>query len=316
MRSPRFWFGLVVCASASALFASFAGCDESSSSSGGFALDASFDSPVFTVADTGTVVVVEEAGTDAAADAPVDAPLDVTDAGVVPAGPNDVFDVDPSTLAVFELNGSLADTSGHGRNPTPWDPDAGDAGGTFAPSSFGQSLVLPGDALEGFDWTAYAPLLTKPYTLEIVIVPTNVGCWGRLFTYDLAQDNGLYLCSGFQSYPSPTLSASFPVGERLYLAIVVHGNADAGADAAAAPDAGDDELDVYANGTLLGTTPANYSSPPPQALFFKDNTSGVATTEYLPGTAEAVRISSGARTPEEIAAVQVRLATRPSDGGI
>ena len=73
-------------------------------------------------------------------------------------------------------------------------------------------------------------------------------------------------------------------------------------------------IDVYLNGTFVGSTPAgdsgSFTDPIANAVFFEDGGRG----ENLIGVVDALRISSGARTPSEISAVQARLQTRP-DGG-
>ena len=247
-----------------------------------------------------------DAAQDAAPDAPSDANQDSSsDSSVGDGGlaATSVFGVDPNVLALFELNGSLDDTSGNGRHAGTIVPDAGpDAGApVFVPTAFGEGLFLPKTLTQGFQWNAYAPLMTKPHTIEMVVVPTATTCYGRLFSFNRTNDQGFYICNGFQAYPNTALGPVFPPGERLYLALIVRSGDDAGPDV----------VDVYVNGAFRGTSVTNYTAPPMDAVFFRDESAG----EQLPGVVEAVRISSGARQPSEISAVQSRLQSRSLDGG-
>ncbi|MCA9686644.1 MAG: hypothetical protein KC457_31045, partial [Myxococcales bacterium] len=198
----------------------------------------------------------------------------------------DLFSSDDDTLAIFELNGDTNDSSGNDRN-------AMLLGGNFVDTAWGQGLQVPGMAPQGFDWTAFTDLLVPPYTIEMVLTPEQTGCYQRLYSWNDNTDAGWYYCGGFQTYPSPPLGPQFPANERHYLTMVsVDGTA----------------LDVYYNGTLRGTTVTGFTAPGVNAIFFKDNING---TEQVEGVIEAVRLSSVARTDQEIMDQQTKLDLQP-----
>lgn len=231
---------------------------------------------------------------------------------------SDVFTADEHTLAIFELNGDLLDSSGHGRHalPTREPSDAGAGAQTLDPvrfvqTSWGQGLTLPGTPYQGFDWSAHASLLSAPFTMEIVLVPSETDCYQRLFAFDAEDDDGWYLCDGFEAYPNDALlGTDFAEGERLYLAIVMSTELDADAGTGAA-------ITVYKNGTLLGTSQGAFVAPPTDAVFFEDDNH---RGEQPNGVVDAVRLSSGARSAEEISATWTRLTGQPipavSDAGV
>ena len=72
-------------------------------------------------------------------------------------------------------------------------------------------------------------------------------------------------------------------------------------------------IDVYLNGAFVASTPAgsngSFTDPIANAVFFEDD-----AREHLIGVVDALRISSGARSTDEISAVQARLQTRPYGG--
>jgi hypothetical protein len=234
-----------------------------------------------------------------------------------------VFTADNSTLAIFELNGDYTDSSGNGRDAIPsYDPTVDSAipsvdPARFATTEWGKGLKLDGSAFEGFDWSQYASLLTEPFTIEMVMVPTETNCYQRLFAFERDNDVGWYLCDGFMAYPENSLPAAgsdasaqdFPIGERLYLAFVVQTTASADASAGSV-------MDVYVNGQLLGTTHSQFLTPPTDAVFFEDDNH---SSENADGVVDAVRVSSGNRSAGEIAATWALLQTQPlgsaSDAG-
>jgi hypothetical protein len=218
-----------------------------------------------------------DAHVDASPDAPVDANL------------SSVFDTDSGTLALLELNGDESDTSGNNRSPLL-------VGGTFEPTSWGMGLRMPADDPQGLDWSAYASLLVHPYTIEMVITPDSVGCYGKLFGATDDSDNGWYYCDGFDAYPNNTVAdAGITASTRHYFALV---STDAST------------IDVYFQGTKIGSTAASFTAPPSAAVLFRDDSS-TGRSERVAGIVEAVRISSVARSSTEIAAVATHLATRP-----
>lgn len=206
-----------------------------------------------------------------------------------PVSDNHVFTTDSSTLAIFELNGDVTDSSGNGF-------DATLIGGTFVATSWGQGLSVPGGAVQGFEWTAHANLIAHPFTIEMVLTPVDVSCWRKLFGPDDALDIGWNYCMKFQTCcGDATVGPDLPAAQRHYLAIVSTSTT---------------QDDVYINGTLAGSIHSGFTAPPSQAIFFRDD-SQTSRMEALTGVIDAVRISGVARTPTEIAAIQTRLATRP-----
>jgi len=213
-------------------------------------------------------------------------------------GENDIFEVDASTLAVMELNGDSMDGSGNDRNGTL-------LGGDFVDTEFGQGLRLLGEAPQGINWDAYKDLITHPFSIEMVLVPTDTYDYRRLFRYDDDLDEGWYygdyLFYSYDNDPIPDVGEPFVEDERHYIAIV---SREEGPELL---------IEVYLNGVLVGSTPAGYdgsfTDPIANAVFFEDDSG-----EHLIGVVDALRISSGTRSTEEISAVQSRLETRP-DGG-
>lgn len=213
-------------------------------------------------------------------------------------GENDIFEVDASTLAVMELNGDSMDGSGNSRNGML-------LGGDFVDTEFGQGLRLLGDAPQGINWDAYKDLITHPFSIEMVLVPTDTYDYRRLFRYDDELDEGWYygdyLFYSYENDAIPEVGEPFVADERHYIAIV---SREEGMELL---------IDVYLNGMLVGSTPAGYlgsfTDPIANAVFFEDDGG-----EHLIGVVDALRISSGTRSTDEISAVQSRLETRP-DGG-
>jgi len=197
-----------------------------------------------------------------------------------------VFQRDPSTLALLELNGDLRDTSGNGRSPTL-------LGGTFEATLWGAGLRLPDGDPQGLDWSAYAGLLKHPYSVEMVVTPDDVGCWAKLLGTEDASDNGWYYCNGFQSYPNAVVrNAGITAGTRHYLALV---------------STGFSSMDVYFQGVKIGSTESAFTAiPPSSAIFFRDDLF-TSRFERLSGIVEGMRISNVSRTSTEIADVQSRL---------
>src|SRR5262249_18794313 len=146
---------------------------------------------------------------------------------------------------------------------------------------------------QGFVWVNpnsqenYAPLLVPPFTVEMVLTPTRVNInqpWGKLFGFADDQDKGWYYYQdGIESYPSATLGQGLVVAnERHYIAFVA-------ANPASPTDL--NGMQVWFNGTLLGTTALNFAPPPTKAIFFRDD-SFTGRQETMSGNIEAVRISS------------------------
>ncbi|MGE0869406.1 MAG: LamG-like jellyroll fold domain-containing protein [Kofleriaceae bacterium] len=198
-----------------------------------------------------------------------------------------VFEPDANTLALLELNGDVSDSSGNAR-------DATLIGGTFESTSWGMGLALPGTQPQGFQWTDHAGLLAHPYTVEMVVTPTDTACFQKLFGAKNNMDAGWYYCDKFDAYPNEAIGPSLVANERHYFAIVSRSAT---------------EIDVYVNGAFIGSTDASFSAPPMAAIFFRDDTH--TDDENLTGVVDAVRISNIARSESEIESVADRLAKQP-----
>ena len=188
---------------------------------------------------------------------------------------SDLFSDDVSVLARFEFNDSVSDSSGAGR-------DATLLGGRFVDGVFGRGLAVAytGSPV-GLDWSAYAPLLTPPYTIEMALTPETTDAWGKLFGFDDSVDRGWYYKNGgVQAYPYSVLGRGQVQPSVLhYIAFIVH------------PE---DRLEVFYQGEPIGESRVSFNSPPPQAIFFYDD-SPTGRREQISAVIEALRISSGAR---------------------
>jgi len=198
----------------------------------------------------------------------------------------------------MELNGDVTDGSDEGRDGTL-------LGGDFVATEFGQGLRVLGMGPQGINWDAYKDLITHPFTIELVLVPTDTYDYRRLFRYDDTLDEGWYygdhLFYSYDNTPVPDVGEPFVEDERHYIAIVSR------------EESMELLIDVYLNGAMIGTTPAGYlgsfTDPLANAVFFEDD-----DDEHLIGVVDALRISTGSRSMVEISAVQSRLEGRP-DGG-
>jgi hypothetical protein len=205
-----------------------------------------------------------------------------------PAADDGIFKADGSTLALFELDGDVTDSSGNDRNATL-------IGGEFVATAWGQGLSVPASDDQGFQWSAFANLIVHPYTIEMVVTPRDTGCWSKLFGPSDTVDTGWNYCDRFQTFPDNFVGPVLEADERHYFAIV---------------STSASTLNLFVNGTLVGAIDASFNAPPAEAIFFRDDTQ-TSRDEALDGVIDAVRISSKARTADEIAAVQTRLLTRP-----
>lgn len=195
---------------------------------------------------------------------------------------------DANVLARFSFNGNVEDVSGNERHGTL-------LGGQFVTSRFGQGLLVGQTDSNGMDWSRYASLLVHPYTIEMVLTPEETINWRKLFGFNDRSDRGWYYRSqGIQAYPNAVLGTGQALPrQRHYLAFV-----------STAPD----QIDVYFQGTLLGSTNASFTAPPEQALFFRDDVN-TGRREQLVGIIHALRISATTRTSQEIANVAQNLRT-------
>lgn len=190
-----------------------------------------------------------------------------------------------NVLALFEFNGSADDSSGNDR-------DAELLGGTFVPTQCGSGLRI-GEDTHGIDWSEFADKLVHPYTIEMILKPEQTISYAKLFSHDAGSDSGWYYhAQGISLYPNEQFGDwSVLEGEEHYLAFV---------------STAADTVDVYFQGVLLGSGNAGFTAPPAHAIFFRDDDS-TANVESLRGVVDALRISSTARSADEIAAVQGRI---------
>jgi hypothetical protein len=196
-----------------------------------------------------------------------------------------IFPPADNVIGLFEFDGSLRDSSGHGRDLTL-------IGGSIVPSFCRSGLRVEQVAQAGVQWNAYASLLQHPYTIEMVLTPEDTTQWRKLFGADPTQDAGWYYKNnGLQSYPSSVVGAGKVQANRLhYIAFV-----------STSPTT----IDIYFQGELLGSTDAHFTAPPSHVIFFQDDSA--VPRENFSGIVEGLRISSVSRTAEEIAAVQSQL---------
>lgn len=194
-----------------------------------------------------------------------------------------VFPIDTNVLALLEFEGDVSDISGNSRHATL-------LGGTFASTLLGQGLRIEPPDPVGISWSTYANLLQHPYTVEFILTPEDTQGWRKLFSFnDLADGGWYYKNQGIQAYPNAVIGTGSVKGNELhYLAFV-----------STAPD----KVEVYFQGTLLGSTNASFTAPPAEMIFFRDERN-TGRGEQLSGVIDALRISRVSRSPTEIANVQ------------
>lgn len=199
-----------------------------------------------------------------------------------------IFPTDAGTVAVFEFEGDALDSSGNARHLTPIETSP-----SYVGTPCGTAWLSPSTTVQGFDWSAFAGHLVAPYTVEMVLTPSEVDAWNKLFSHDDGLDAGWYIRSStFNSFPSGALPGPlFSVGTLAYLAIV-----------STTPGS----IDVYVDGAFAGTISAQFSSAPANAVFFRDD-AGTSRSEIYDGTVDAMRISSTARTLAEMGAIMSQL---------
>lgn len=202
---------------------------------------------------------------------------------VPPSGRTNVFTADGNTLAIFEFNGDPFDTSGNGRHLA-----LGNAPDAYEASRFGRALRI-GAQGPALDWTTYAGLLTRPFTIEMVVRPDVVDGYRKLFSSDDTLDSGWYIRSGtIMAYSGGTplgTDTTVSAGREHVITFVSSTATD---------------MLVYVDGERLGQNPYMFTPPPPQAIFLRDDRGG---SEQFMGTIDAMRISSTARSDREIAAI-------------
>ena len=215
----------------------------------------------------------------------------LTDAGFITIQPltDGVFPSTSGVLAHFEFEGDLSDLSGNNR-------DALLIGGEYVDSEFGQSLHILPNQPTGIDWSSFANFIVHPYTIEMVLTPKDTTAWRKLFSFSDANDWGWYYRNeGVQAFPNPVIGGGqVQANLRHYIAFV---------------STAADQVDVYFQGGLLGSTNASFTAPPSEAIFFRDE-SGTNRSEQLDAIVDGLRISEVTRTPGEIALVQQLLEER------
>jgi hypothetical protein len=215
-----------------------------------------------------------------------------------------VFAVDADTLALFEFDENTLDVSGNGR-------DAILLGGNFVSTGLGTGLaVQPGlvgeGQSQGIDWSAYAGLITHPFTVEMVIWPASPDCYQKLFGFDDDLDDGWYYCGGIVSYP---LGSGVPDGTDPNLDLLLYFRHHLAFVSTSAST-----MDVYADGNLLGSTSTSIPVALSGAYFFGDD-NATSRGEQLDATIDALRISSVARTESELQdVVDAIFEADPGDG--
>ena len=211
-----------------------------------------------------------------------------TPVSALAAAPDEIFDTDAGTLAKFELNGAVTDSSGNHR-------DAILLGGVFVPTQFGQGLQLTADP-QGFDWSAFAGLLHHPYTMEFAFTPTDSSTYHKLFGFDDSADAGFYVhFQAFEPYDHGNLGdiGSILANARTYLALLSTDSS---------------HVDVYINGSFAGNAPSGgiVTGTQTQAIFFRDD-AATGRGERFGGVVDAVRLSGVSRSAAEIQAVAARI---------
>ncbi|MEL6181543.1 MAG: hypothetical protein AAFS10_21475, partial [Myxococcota bacterium] len=218
---------------------------------------------------------------------------------VLSANQPDIFPTnDPDALAVLEFNnpadiaaGSASDTSGNASNALLYGEPL------YRPSQFGRALDLRSTGGLGLFWSpAGGADFQSPFTVEMVLTPRNTSSFTKLLGFDDDSDAGWYYISqAIRSYPNALLlgQGQLIADERHYLAFV--SNIEG-------------EVDVYFQGSFLGTMDSGLMGTASELFFMRDDTS-TDRNEQFSGTLDALRISSRARTQGELEAIQTQLST-------
>jgi cysteine-rich repeat protein len=203
--------------------------------------------------------------------------------GIKNARDNQIFLPTPGVLAEFEFEGDTLDTSGNQRHATL-------LGGSFVPGLFGQELLLSPVGPTGLDWSAFASLLVHPYSIEMILTPTQTLNFAKLFSSNDALDQGWYYANkGVHDFPTATLGEGLlQNNQRHYLAFV---------------STSATTMNAFFQGTFIGAFNTSFIAPPPQAIFFRDD-SASDRREQVFGVVEGLRISEVARSASEIAQQQ------------
>jgi cysteine-rich repeat protein len=203
--------------------------------------------------------------------------------GVVNARDKQIFLPTSGVLAEFEFEGNTLDTSGNQR-------DAVLLGGSFVPGLFGQALKLSAVGAMGLDWSNFASSLVHPYSIEMVLTPEQTLNFAKLFSSNDALDQGWYYASrGFTDFPTGILGQGLMLdNQRHYLAFV---------------STSATTMNAFFQGNFLGAFNTSFIAPPPQAIFFRDDSISTRREQVL-GVIEGLRMSEVARSTAEIAQQQ------------
>ena len=128
----------------------------------------------------------------------------------------------------------------------------------------------------------------------MVLTPEDTTTSAKLFSVEDTSDRGWYYdFTAIHAFPNEEGIGRGLVRsrQRHYIAFV---------------STASDQVDIYFQGALLGSTNAGFVAPPVQAIFFRDD-SLTERSQQVDAVVEALRISNVTRTPDEIAAVQARV---------
>ncbi|MCA9936582.1 MAG: hypothetical protein KC415_21755 [Anaerolineales bacterium] len=199
-----------------------------------------------------------------------------------------IMPVDANVLALFPFDGDTTDISGNARHATL-------ISGTFTTTVHSQGLALTGGlgVEQGFQWNNYAHFLVPPYTIEMILTPTQTDEYAKLFGSDDTNDSGwYYFTEGLRSYPNDSLGVGMVLPNRSHYIAFVSQSITTTA--------------VYFQGQYLGIANTDWMTSTLDAIFFNDD-SDTTRYEQFAGIVEEVRISDVSRTAGEIAAVQAIL---------
>ena len=196
--------------------------------------------------------------------------------------PRPPLDTTPATVALYDFDGDLGAV-----NPDPALPPLTAIGGgdvEFRPSFLGKGLWLHGARVDratptaGLDWSGNAGRLVHPYTVDLVLNVGSVIGRHQLFGTNLNGDDGWFLDEGrFQAGVSPPVETAFPEGSLHLLTVRSFDEAT---------------VDVFIDGSLVGTTPMGFTAPASGAFFFPGSS--------FEGVIESMGISAETVTVDEI----------------
>lgn len=195
------------------------------------------------------------------------------------------FGSDADTLANFEFEDDVTDSSGNACDLTEMNGPH-----TFDVGRFGKGIKYAVAKKQGLDWSAYAAMMTHPFTIEYVWKPSGVNTgYQRLFANNIASDIGWYTHgAAFESYPSPALGNTLTANNWHYIACASTSTTT---------------MDVWLDGVKVGNTNMQFTAPPAQAIFMRDD----GASELPDGVLDAIRVSKVSRSAAEIGATWLRV---------